>query len=75
MKRHICWRGELTKEPFLRIAIAQKAKSAEQFFGPFASGKKRDYVMSVVKKTFQLRSCRKITGSVCGFISETVREK
>lgn len=54
---------ELTKEPFPRIAIARKAKGAGQFFGPFVSGKERDYVMSVVKKTFQLRSCRSMPGN------------
>ena len=49
---------ELTKEAFPRITIARKAKGAGQFFGPFVSGKERDYVLTVVKKTFRLRSCK-----------------
>ncbi len=49
---------ELTKEAFPRITIARKAKGAGQFFGPFVSGKERDYVLTVVKKTFHLRSCK-----------------
>jgi excinuclease ABC subunit C len=51
---------ELTKESFPRITIARKARGAGQFFGPFISGKERDYVLTVVKKTFKLRSCRKM---------------
>jgi len=49
---------ELTKEEFPRITIARNTKDNGQFFGPFISGKERDYVLSVVKKTFRLRSCR-----------------
>ena len=49
---------ELTKERFPRITIARKATGAGQFFGPFVSGKERDYVLTVVKKTFRLRSCK-----------------
>lgn len=49
---------ELTREAFPRIGIARRAKGSGQFFGPFVSGKERDYVMTVVKKTFKLRSCR-----------------
>ncbi|MDR0981524.1 MAG: excinuclease ABC subunit UvrC [Methanocalculaceae archaeon] len=49
---------ELTKEMFPRITIARKAKGAGQFFGPFVSGKERQYVMTVVKKVFRLRSCK-----------------
>ncbi|HJK25276.1 MAG TPA: GIY-YIG nuclease family protein, partial [Methanocorpusculum sp.] len=37
---------ELTKERFPRITIARKATGAGQFFGPFVSGKERDYVLT-----------------------------
>ncbi len=49
---------ELTKEPFPRITIARNTRGNGQHFGPFVSGKERDYVLSVVKKTFRLRSCK-----------------
>ncbi|HJK02050.1 MAG TPA: excinuclease ABC subunit UvrC [Methanocorpusculum sp.] len=49
---------ELTKEKFPRITIARKAKGSSHFFGPFISGKERDYVLSVVKNVFQLRTCK-----------------
>ena len=51
---------ELTKEPFPRITIARNTRGSGQFFGPFVSAKERDYVLSVVKKTFRLRSCKKM---------------
>ncbi|HJJ42550.1 MAG TPA: excinuclease ABC subunit UvrC [Methanocorpusculum sp.] len=48
----------LTKEEFPRIGIARSRKDDYNYFGPFVSGKERDYCLSVVKKTFKLRSCR-----------------
>jgi excinuclease ABC subunit C len=48
---------EMTKEAFPRITIARKVVGSGQFFGPFVSGKERDYVLTVIKKTFKLRSC------------------
>ena len=48
----------LTKEKFPRIAIARNKKGKGTFFGPFVSGRERDYCLSVVKKTFRLRSCK-----------------
>ena len=49
---------ELTREQFPRITIARNTRGSGQFFGPFISAKERDYVLSVVKKTFRLRSCK-----------------
>ncbi|HJJ73672.1 MAG TPA: GIY-YIG nuclease family protein, partial [Methanocorpusculum sp.] len=49
---------ELTKEKFPRIGIARSKKGKGTFFGPFVSGRERDYCLSVVKKTFRLRSCK-----------------
>lgn len=75
----------LTKDKFPRITIARKAKGNGQFFGPFVSAKERDYVLTVVKKTFRLRSCKTIprnkraclryhigncTGPCCGGVTE-----
>jgi len=49
---------ELTKETYPRICIARNRKGKGQYFGPFVSGKERDYCLAVVKKTFKLRSCK-----------------
>ncbi|HJJ46795.1 MAG TPA: excinuclease ABC subunit UvrC [Methanocorpusculum sp.] len=49
---------ELTRDQFPRICIARNKKGSGQYFGPFVSGKERDYCLAVVKKTFRLRSCK-----------------
>jgi excinuclease ABC subunit C len=46
----------LSEGAFPRIGIARKAKGSGKFFGPFVSARERDYVLSVVKKAFRLRS-------------------
>ncbi len=56
---------ELTAEPFPRICIARSKKEFGRFFGPFVSGKERDYVLAIVKKTFRLRSCQTMPKRPC----------
>ena len=56
---------ELTHEQFPCIGIARSKKGAGKFFGPFVSARERDYVLSVVKKTFRLRSCRTMPKRAC----------
>jgi len=56
---------ELTDEDFPRIGIARSKKGSGKFFGPFVSGKERDYVLAVVKKTFRLRSCQMMPKRAC----------
>ncbi|MDO5846950.1 MAG: excinuclease ABC subunit UvrC [Methanocorpusculum sp.] len=56
---------ELTREPFPRIGIARSKKGNGKFFGPFVSARERDYVLSVVKKTFRLRSCVTMPKRAC----------
>jgi excinuclease ABC subunit C len=46
----------LTGEEFPRLCIARKATGDGTFFGPFVSAQERDYVFSVIKKTFRLRT-------------------
>jgi len=55
----------LSAGPYPRIGIARKAGGGGEFFGPFVSAKERDYVLSVVKKSFGLRSCRRIPKRPC----------
>lgn len=56
---------ELTAEPFPAIRIARKAVGDGQFFGPFVSAAERDYIRDVVRKTFRLRTCRKLPKRAC----------
>ncbi|MCU0633098.1 MAG: excinuclease ABC subunit UvrC [Methanolinea sp.] len=55
----------LTDEEFPRICIARRMTGKGSYFGPFTSAAERDHVLSVVKKTFGLRSCRKLTRRGC----------
>lgn len=55
----------ISGEKFPRIGIARTKSSSGEYFGPFVSAKERDYVLSVLKKIFRLRSCRRMTKKAC----------
>ncbi|PXF55431.1 MAG: excinuclease ABC subunit C [Candidatus Methanogaster sp.] len=55
----------ITDEEFPRIRIARRLGGSGSFFGPFVTAKERDYILSVVKKTFKLRSCRRLPKRAC----------
>jgi len=56
---------QITVDEFPRIGIARRVEGNGTFFGPFVSAKERDYLLSVVKKTFYLRSCRRLPKRPC----------
>ena len=56
---------KISGDKFPAINIARKKESSGEFFGPFVSAKERDYILSVVKKTFCLRSCKKLNKRGC----------
>ncbi len=62
-KRYACI--HLTEEKFPRIRLARKKIESGNFFGPFVSAKERDYIFAVVRKTFQLRTCKKMPMRAC----------
>ncbi len=55
----------LTSEEFPCLRIARRTGEDGTYFGPFVSATERDYVFSVVKKTFRLRTCRKLPKRGC----------
>ncbi|NYT05932.1 MAG: excinuclease ABC subunit C [Methanomicrobiales archaeon] len=55
----------ISGEAYPRIGIARKARGGGTFYGPFVSAKERDYVLEVLKKTFRLRTCRKMPKRAC----------
>jgi excinuclease ABC subunit C len=55
----------LSEGEFPRIGIARNTKGSGTFFGPFVSARERDYILSVVRKVFQIRSCRRLTKRAC----------
>ena len=56
---------ELTSEEFPAIRIARQAVGESTYFGPFVSAAERDFVRNVVRKTFGLRTCRKLPKRAC----------
>ncbi|WFN35211.1 excinuclease ABC subunit UvrC [Methanogenium sp. S4BF] len=55
----------LTDEPYPRIHYIRDTTQGGDYFGPFVSAKDRDQVLHVLKKTFRIRSCRKIPKRPC----------
>jgi excinuclease ABC subunit C len=55
----------LTDESLPRIRISRSRVGRGTFFGPFTSARERDYVFAVVRKVFQLRTCRRLPKRAC----------
>jgi excinuclease ABC subunit C len=55
----------LTDEEFPRIHLSRRRTGGGSFFGPFVSARERDYVFQVVRKTFGLRTCRRLPKREC----------
>lgn len=62
-KRYACI--HITDEKFPRIRLARKKVGGGDYFGPFVSARERDYIYEVVRKTFQLRTCKKMPKRAC----------
>jgi excinuclease ABC subunit C len=56
---------EISSDPFPRIGIARKRIKGATYYGPFVSSGERDAVLRVIKRTFALRSCRKLPKRAC----------
>ncbi|MFH1591593.1 MAG: excinuclease ABC subunit UvrC [archaeon] len=56
---------ELTKEEFPRLLIARRTDGKGEYFGPFVSGEKRDYVIDILRKTFRIRTCKRLPKRAC----------
>lgn len=55
----------LTNEKFPRVLIARQKKGEGKFYGPFISASERDYVLEFIRKTFSLRTCKKLPKKPC----------
>jgi len=56
---------QLTDEPFPAIRIARNTAGSGTFYGPFVSAAERDYIRDLVKRTFHLRTCKKLQKRGC----------
>ena len=55
----------ISDDEFPRIGILRKATTKGKLYGPFVSAKERDYLLTLLKKTFRLRSCRNLPKRAC----------
>ncbi|MFB3765234.1 MAG: excinuclease ABC subunit UvrC [Methanotrichaceae archaeon] len=55
----------LTKEAFPRICISRKATRDGDFFGPFVSARERTFIFHIIRKTFRLRTCKRLPKRAC----------
>lgn len=56
---------KLTAEDFPRLLIVRRRTGKGKFFGPFVSASNRDYILWTLKKTFQLRTCKRMPKKAC----------
>ena len=56
---------QLTDEPYPAIRIARIPAGPGTFFGPFVSAAERDYLRDLIKRTFRLRTCKKLQKRGC----------
>ncbi|HPT19889.1 MAG TPA: excinuclease ABC subunit UvrC [Methanothrix sp.] len=56
---------EITEEEYPRIRISRQPAGRGRFFGPFVSARERTYVYQIVRKTFGLRTCKRLPKRAC----------
>jgi len=56
---------KITEEKYPRAIIARRKIGKGKFYGPFVSAQERDYILHFLKKTFNLRTCKKIKKKPC----------
>lgn len=55
----------LSDEKFPRIFIDRMKKTKGKYFGPFVSAQERDYILRFIKKTFAIRTCKRLPKKAC----------
>ena len=56
---------QLTEEDFARILLSRRKIGLGKFYGPFVSAQERDYILHFLRKTFSLRTCKKMPKKPC----------
>ena len=56
---------KLTDEDFPRILLARKKTGKGKYYGPFISAQERDYILHFLRKTFALKTCKKLPKRPC----------
>jgi excinuclease ABC subunit C len=55
----------VTKEEFPRLVTVRTNKDEGHYFGPFISGMERKDLITLINKTFKIRTCSKLPKKVC----------
>ena len=55
-----------TADDFPKFEVARRKTGGGKFFGPFVSAASRDYVLELIQRTFQIRTCKKLPGTLRG---------
>jgi len=55
----------LTDEEFPRVLLARGKTGKGKFYGPFVSAQELNYILHFLKKTFALRTCKKLPKKPC----------
>jgi len=55
----------LTNEEFPRVLISRDKKRKGRFYGPFVNAHERDYILNFIRRTFLLRTCKKMPKKAC----------
>ncbi len=56
---------KITEEKYPRAVIARRKTGKGKYYGPFVSAQERDYILHFIKKTFNLRTCKKLKKKPC----------
>ncbi len=56
---------QITNETYPRLQIARHKTNHGTYYGPFTSAQERDYLLNYLRKTFQLRTCKKLPKRAC----------
>ncbi len=56
---------KITDEKFPRALISRRKVGKGKYYGPFVSAQERDYILHFIKKTFNLRTCKKLKKKPC----------
>lgn len=55
----------VTKEDFPRVMSVRDRKRDGHYYGPFVSGRERQYVVEMLRKSFRIRTCRRFPKKPC----------
>ncbi|MFO7678051.1 MAG: excinuclease ABC subunit UvrC [Thermoplasmatota archaeon] len=56
---------QITYEHYPRVMIARGKPGRGTYYGPFVSAQERDYILQFLRKTFHLRTCKKMPKKPC----------